>query len=50
MEFLMILSKYNTRQGREEGKLLLVVYYLNSILTSLTIIVERIYEEWGRIY
>ena len=32
MEIFIILTKYNTRQWREEGKPLLVVYYLVNIL------------------
>ena len=33
MEIFITLTKYNTGQQREEGKPLLVVYYLVSILT-----------------
>ena len=38
MEIFIIFTKYNTRQRREEGKPLLVVYNLVSILTPLTIV------------
>ena len=34
MEIFIALTKYNTHQRRDEGKPLLVVYYLISILTS----------------
>ena len=36
MEIFITLTKYNTCQWCEEGKPLLVVYYLISMLTSLT--------------
>ena len=36
MEIFITLGKYNSRQRREEGKTLLVVYYLIGILTPLS--------------
>ena len=33
IEMLITITKYNTRQGCEDGKQLLFVYYLISILT-----------------
>ena len=47
MEIFIILTKYNTQQQREEGKLMLVVYYLISILTPHSHNSGQcIYEEW----
>ena len=38
MEIFITLTKFNTCQEWEEGKLMLVVYYLINILTLLTIV------------
>ena len=46
MEIFIILTKSNTRLRREEGKPLLVVYYVISILIPPHNSAKRIYEEW----
>ena len=38
MDTFITLTKYNTCEQHEEGKQLLVVYYLISVLTVLTIV------------
>ena len=45
MEIFITLTKYNTSQWREEGKPLLMVYYLISISSPSHNSVQRIYEE-----
>ena len=45
MEIFITLTKYNTCQRCEEGKPLLVVYYLISILTLTYKSVHHIYED-----
>ena len=46
MEIFITLTKYNTPQQHEEGKPLLVVYYLISLLTPAQYSVQRLYKEW----
>ena len=46
IEIFITLTKYNTCQPCEEGKPLLVVYYLISILTAPHNSVQHIYDEW----
>ena len=46
MEIFITLTKYNTRQQHEEGKPLLVVYYLISLYYTPHNSVPHIYEEW----
>ena len=47
MEIFITLMIYNTRQQREEGKPLLVVYYLISILTPPLTTVSNIFIRQG---
>ena len=47
MEIFIILTKYNTCQRQEEGKQLLVVYYLISISTTSLTTVSNIFMRNG---
>ena len=47
MDIFITLTKYNTRQGREEGKPLLVVYYLISMLNTNLTIESNVYMRFG---
>ena len=46
MEIFITLTKYSTQWRREEGKSLLMVYNLASILTPSYNTVQCIYEEY----